>query len=572
MDQLAAANINVVYVDMWRFGYPYYRSEVFHNLTGKWTDPGLVEGRDILQEMIAEGHRAGLEVDAWFEAGFAAAQLDNRDLYFARPAWFARKQNGSVDFFSNGGLRYNWLSHCNQDAQQFLIDLAQEVAAKYDVDGIEFDRVRYPELDCGYDSATVELYKSEHDGQSPPTSIANTDWIRWRADKLTQFVERLADSIKAVNPALSVTNAPLWYGYEQFCQDWPPWANEDYLDLVSTQMYFSNNTQYTYRLDVEIQKMSDKTDLYPGISTVANGEITPKGELISMIETTRSRGLQGNVIWYHFNLLNYLDTLSNSVYAEPAELPYRETGWRQPAIIINETDSSVQKSDGWVTYDGIPGFENGCLYATGSDSQWIEYHASIPANGWYEIYVYIIQFFNATKSATYQIDDIRGEHFVTVDQTVPANARWHKIGDYYLSRSENSKIVTLTNKTNDNQLVFSDALMLLNTNRLQDEPSAVFDAHGADPKLPPPPVLEQNYPNPFNPVTRIDYRLSNASFVNLTIYNLLGEKVVNLVSDFKQAGSHSVEWDAGNFVSGVYFYRLMSGNGQIQTKKLMLLR
>ena len=90
MDQLAAANINVVYVDMWRYGYPYFRSQVFHNLTGKYTDPGLAEGRDILQEMIAEGHRVGIEVDAWFEAGFAAAQAENRDLYFARPKWFAQ--------------------------------------------------------------------------------------------------------------------------------------------------------------------------------------------------------------------------------------------------------------------------------------------------------------------------------------------------------------------------------------------------------------------------------------------------------------------------------------------------
>ena len=46
MDQLAEHNINVVYVDVWRYGYPYWRSELFYNLTAKWTDPALEQGRD----------------------------------------------------------------------------------------------------------------------------------------------------------------------------------------------------------------------------------------------------------------------------------------------------------------------------------------------------------------------------------------------------------------------------------------------------------------------------------------------------------------------------------------------
>jgi uncharacterized lipoprotein YddW (UPF0748 family) len=571
MDQLAAGNINVVYVDVWRFGYPYFRSKVFHDLTGIWTDPGLVEGRDILQEMIAEGHRVGIEVDAWFEAGFAASQLENRDLYFARPQWFAKKQNGSIDFFSNGGLRYNWLSHCNQDAQQFLIDLAQEVAANYDVDGIEFDRIRYPELDCGYDSATVELYKSEHDGQSPPTSVANSGWIRWRADKLTGFVARLADSIKAVNPGLTVSNAPLWYGYEQFCQDWAPWINNSYLDVASTQMYFANNAQFEYRLDIELQKVTNESDLYPGISTVANAEVTPESELIAMIETTRSRGLQGNVIWYHLNLFDYLDALKNSVYALPAELPYRESGWRQPAIIINENDSTVNKSDGWVEYNGIPGYDNGCLYASSSDSQWIEYRTAIPDDGWYEIYAYVIQFFNATESATYHIEDVNGTQTVDIDQTKPANARWTKLGDSYLTKGENQRIARLTNENIGDKFIFADAIMILNTNRIVDPASAIKHPDNSFQNIPQEFVLGQNYPNPFNNTTVIPFTLNDSQWVKIDLYNVNGEKVRTLFSGQAVSGENKIRIDLTNMASGIYLYGI---HGEITTRyrKMILIK
>ncbi|MBD3287463.1 family 10 glycosylhydrolase, partial [candidate division KSB1 bacterium] len=203
MESLAENNFNTVYVDVWRFGYPYFRSTVFEDITGISTDPRLEQGRDVLADMIAEGHRFGLEVEAWFEAGFAACHEDNDDLFDAHPEWFAQKSNGTVNFYSNGGIKYHWLSHCNEKAQQFIIDFCLDLAKRYDVDGIDFDRIRYPELNCGYDSATVALYKSEHDGAEPPLNYADPGWIRWRADKLTEFVGRLYHEVKSVNPYLT---------------------------------------------------------------------------------------------------------------------------------------------------------------------------------------------------------------------------------------------------------------------------------------------------------------------------------------------------------------------------------
>jgi predicted GH43/DUF377 family glycosyl hydrolase len=83
--------------------------------------------------------------------------------------------------------------------------------------------------------------------------------------------------------------------------------------------------------------------------------------------------------------------------------------------------------------------------------------------------------------------------------------------------------------------------------------------------------LSRNYPNPFNPRTIINYELPITNEVNLIIYNILGKKVVTLVSEKQNAGYHQVEWDASDFASGVYFYRLKAGDYQA-VKKMVLLR
>lgn len=83
--------------------------------------------------------------------------------------------------------------------------------------------------------------------------------------------------------------------------------------------------------------------------------------------------------------------------------------------------------------------------------------------------------------------------------------------------------------------------------------------------------LAQNYPNPFNPVTRIEYTIPNEGYVSLSVYNMLGEKVMQLVDEIKSPGAYIVDWDATGFSSGVYFYNIKCGNYS-ESKKLTLLR
>lgn len=83
--------------------------------------------------------------------------------------------------------------------------------------------------------------------------------------------------------------------------------------------------------------------------------------------------------------------------------------------------------------------------------------------------------------------------------------------------------------------------------------------------------LEQNYPNPFNPSTTIRYSLPHTSFVTLTVYNTLGQRVAQLVNEQQQAGNHDVVFRGDGLASGVYFYRLDAG-GYTNLKKLILLK
>jgi len=83
--------------------------------------------------------------------------------------------------------------------------------------------------------------------------------------------------------------------------------------------------------------------------------------------------------------------------------------------------------------------------------------------------------------------------------------------------------------------------------------------------------LSQNYPNPFNPSTIIKFALPKESAVELAVFNLLGEKVVELINQEMPAGYHQTVFDAGSLSSGIYFYRIQAGTF-IETKKLLLLK
>jgi len=85
-------------------------------------------------------------------------------------------------------------------------------------------------------------------------------------------------------------------------------------------------------------------------------------------------------------------------------------------------------------------------------------------------------------------------------------------------------------------------------------------------------ILFANYPNPFRKLTKFHFELFRPGHVDLSIYNIFGQKTISLVDEFKQAGVYLIEWNSENLPPGQYLYRLKTGLGSVQTGKMVLLK
>jgi len=84
-------------------------------------------------------------------------------------------------------------------------------------------------------------------------------------------------------------------------------------------------------------------------------------------------------------------------------------------------------------------------------------------------------------------------------------------------------------------------------------------------------TLEQNYPNPFNPTTSIKYQVESSKHIKLVVYDILGKEIATLVNEKQSPGTYEVTWDASVYPSGVYFYKLTSGDFS-ETKKMLMIK
>jgi plastocyanin len=83
--------------------------------------------------------------------------------------------------------------------------------------------------------------------------------------------------------------------------------------------------------------------------------------------------------------------------------------------------------------------------------------------------------------------------------------------------------------------------------------------------------INQNYPNPFNPSTNITFKIGESDHVKLIVYNSLGDEIEALVDEYKNAGTYTYSFNAEDLASGVYFYKLITGN-YTETRKMLLMK
>lgn len=300
--QLRELNFNTVYPVVWNAGYVMYPSQVAKDLEIQpFVFKGL-DGHDILADLIDKSHRQKLLVIPWFEFGFMTP--NSAELALNKPGWLTQKQDGGTTSVSAAG-EVSWLNPFHPEVQQFIIDLLVELTNKYDIDGIQFDDHTSLPHEFGYDKYTVALYTKETQ-KSPPKDYKDPQWVNWRANKITEFMVRLNNTVKQIKPKMIFSISPNYYdyAYKFQLQDWLNWVRLNIVDELVMQVYRENLDSFTSKLSrPEIEEV--KQIIPTGIGIMAGLRTKPVSiqQIQSQVRAVQQRDL-GVAFFYYESLWN----------------------------------------------------------------------------------------------------------------------------------------------------------------------------------------------------------------------------------------------------------------------------
>jgi uncharacterized lipoprotein YddW (UPF0748 family) len=220
-------------------------------------DPKFTPGFDALEDVIQKAHKVGIQVHAWMittsafnntEPAIAANHVMNLHGLKAagRDYWLTTRANGDA----TAGKDYV-LDVGHPEVADYIANMYTSIVENYDVDGIQFDRVRYPDNGTppyepiwGYNPTALEAFKA-FSGRTDAPKNTDLDWAQWRRDQITNLVKRVYLSVKAIRPSVWVSAATITYKeapntleefsktrtYAEVLQDWVSWMQAGILDL-----------------------------------------------------------------------------------------------------------------------------------------------------------------------------------------------------------------------------------------------------------------------------------------------------------------------------------------------------
>jgi uncharacterized lipoprotein YddW (UPF0748 family) len=295
--ELGELNFNTIYPVVWNSGYASFPSRVAESVGIPPLVRSDLHNRDIIRDIITEGHRQGLLVIPWFEFGFMTTP--SSELATKNPRWLTNRRDGSKIGDSAAG-QVVWLNPFHPQVQKFITDLVLEVVTKYPVDGIQFDDHTVLPRDFGYDPFTVALYKQETK-KNPPTNPKDKAWMKWRADKITDFMVRLNKAVKARKPnaIFSVAPNPYSTAYNLFLQDWHRWVNLGIVDELIIQVYRPNLNAFVKELkSPQLQSARKKIPAGVAILTGLRNQPTPITLIEDKVRQARRHRLGVSFFYY----------------------------------------------------------------------------------------------------------------------------------------------------------------------------------------------------------------------------------------------------------------------------------
>ncbi len=348
LNRLKELNFNTVYPTVWNWGYTLYPSQVAKRVVGREAristpiekgsfDPerGL-QGRDVLKEIVQVGHQNGMRVIPWVEFGFKSPSYS--ELAKRHPDWITQKRDGTKTQIPEGTkpedrklMEVVWLNPFKPEVQQFIQDLAIEIVSNYDVDGIQFDDHFGLPVEFGYDDFTVQLYKQEHQGKAPPTNPQDPEWVRWRANKITDFMARLFRAIKdkKEKAVVSLSPNPQRFSYDFYLADWQTWERRGLVEELIVQIYRNDFNVFISELEQpELKAARSHIPVGIGILSGLKDRSIPLSQIQKQVEAVRQRGFAGVSFFFYETLWNIgtepsdqRQTAFASLFPMPAEAP-----------------------------------------------------------------------------------------------------------------------------------------------------------------------------------------------------------------------------------------------------------
>ncbi|AFY27395.1 glycoside hydrolase family 10 protein [Cyanobium gracile] len=300
VDQLAELGFNRLYPVVWNGGFAYYPSRVSEaRQLQDFTFRGL-QGQDILAELISAGRNRGLKVIPWFEFGFMAPP--ESPLARRHRSWLTQTRDGGLTSTSAAG-RVVWLNPFRPEVQQLITDLVLELVNDWGADGIQFDDHMSLPREFGYDPFTTALYRKET-GRDPPANPEDPAWVKWRADRITAFLDQLARAVRAARPGALISISPNYYdfAYKLQLQDWRAWVRRGIADELLVQIYRPDLESYHPHLSrPEVQEARQRIPTAIAVLSGQRNRPTPLALMAQKLAANRARGL--GVAFFYFESL-----------------------------------------------------------------------------------------------------------------------------------------------------------------------------------------------------------------------------------------------------------------------------
>ncbi len=229
-------------------------------------------GFDPLALAVEEAHKRGLRLEAWFNVmpgwkGLTPPPLPGQ-LFNAHPDWFMYDAGGRRQPLNKD---YVILNPCWPEVRRHVVSLADEIAARYDIDGIHLDYVRYAwdgvagaKKSFPRDSKTLALYRHET-GRQPDDDLAA--WDHWRANQLTRLVEEIRNAVNRRRRGATLT-AAVWrdprVGYRDYLQNSIAWLRAGLVDAVMPMAYTEKLDQFDAPI-AEYRRLAGGRPVVPGL-------------------------------------------------------------------------------------------------------------------------------------------------------------------------------------------------------------------------------------------------------------------------------------------------------------------